>query len=159
VVDAARDHDLSLHVHHLPQQCRHQDSSLVVHLQQLAVVDPFDQLQDSRFHRRLVQQSLLDTLPHRKGVDSELVREEGAGIDFATKVHLELLAQPCRELEPPLGVDGGRESSSETLHSAPFPFRSEPSIDDLSHIRPFWTTSDHSMMICHGLHVKVLDVK
>jgi hypothetical protein len=96
MVDPTRHHDLAVHLHHLPEQRRNDDPTLIVHVEQLAVVDPLDQLEHGRLHCRLRQQLLLDKLPHRQRVDAELVGEEGAHVDLPAKAGLELFAQPGR---------------------------------------------------------------
>ncbi len=85
--------------------------------------------------------------------------KEGAYVNLATKARIELLAQAGRELDAPLGIDGRREPSSESLHFAPLnnPNGSFPL--SFCHFRPNWTTSDHTMMIFPAQHVKGLSVK
>jgi hypothetical protein len=132
VVDPARDHHLSVDLHHFSQQRRHDDPPVVVKLEELTVIDALDQLEHGRFHRGFAEQSFLDNLPHRHWIDAQFVGEKGAHKNLTAIVPLELLAQLGRELDSPLGVDGCWETAPETFHPAPSVTRSDRAQNEFS---------------------------
>ena len=104
-VDPAGDHDLTPHIDDIPEKRGNDDASVFVHIHQLTVADPLDQLEDCGLHRRLGEKTLLQRLPDRQWICPEFPGEDGADIEFPALILDEQLTMPDGQLDPALDAE------------------------------------------------------
>ena len=63
MVDSSRNNHFSFHVDNRPEESRNHDSAVVVEFQQLAVVDTFHELSNSRLEGALGEEAFFKHLP------------------------------------------------------------------------------------------------